>query len=507
VTKDYKKGLFVGRFQPFHNGHLYAINYALPLCDQLIIGVGSSQESGTEMNPFTVETRIKMIEATLVKAGINTEKIKIVTVPDFPTDEEWTRHILEKHPDLSIVFTANDWVKKAFNDTAVEVVTPPLQRRDELSGTNIRSLIEKELPWQHLTSQSTAGMVLDVHPSIMLRAEQENIALAEFSKNVIRHIATVEPMLLKIDPEAIRVRDIGAGTRHYNYLVSAEGHSYTFRFSLTKNPREHIEYEYQGLKLLEELGIGPRAHYRETTKLNFGSPFVILDYIEGEPLKQIDETNVGRLAKLMAQLHSAEVGKVHRAVLHSRVKKEDILKELKVKIDYITEKREQYSRPRAFSTFLARAYEELLMAGLPTSSSEVVGHGDMNRTNIIETKNGLKLIDWETVAIVDPAYDIAMFFDRENLSPALRGAFLKEYQKLRKDPTLGERIDKFLRVRQLDRLCWCIWEAYDVKEGARGGRFPSWRTPEFYVGEAKKRFERCQNAGIIPKYVEWDEPF
>ncbi|HDM88409.1 MAG TPA: nicotinamide-nucleotide adenylyltransferase, partial [Candidatus Bathyarchaeota archaeon] len=42
-----RRGLFIGRFQPPHLGHLHAIKQALEECDELIIVIGSSQYSHT----------------------------------------------------------------------------------------------------------------------------------------------------------------------------------------------------------------------------------------------------------------------------------------------------------------------------------------------------------------------------------------------------------------------------------------------------------------------------
>ena len=48
-----KRGVFIGRFQPFHNGHLEAIKKLLIEVDELIIMIGSSQYSHSFDNPFT----------------------------------------------------------------------------------------------------------------------------------------------------------------------------------------------------------------------------------------------------------------------------------------------------------------------------------------------------------------------------------------------------------------------------------------------------------------------
>src|SRR6266700_8062812 len=64
-------GLYVGRFQPFHLGHLQAIKYILGRVDDLIILVGSAQHSHTHENPFTAVERITMIRRALKDAKID----------------------------------------------------------------------------------------------------------------------------------------------------------------------------------------------------------------------------------------------------------------------------------------------------------------------------------------------------------------------------------------------------------------------------------------------------
>ncbi|MFZ0697114.1 MAG: adenylyltransferase/cytidyltransferase family protein, partial [Nitrososphaeraceae archaeon] len=39
------RGLFIGRFQPFHLGHLATIKFALKTVEQLVITVGSADKS------------------------------------------------------------------------------------------------------------------------------------------------------------------------------------------------------------------------------------------------------------------------------------------------------------------------------------------------------------------------------------------------------------------------------------------------------------------------------
>ena len=70
-----KHGLFVGRFQPFHNGHLHAVKFALGKVDVLWIAIGSAQKSYEKKNPFTAGERLTMIKAVLDVNKINPKRI------------------------------------------------------------------------------------------------------------------------------------------------------------------------------------------------------------------------------------------------------------------------------------------------------------------------------------------------------------------------------------------------------------------------------------------------
>ena len=43
MENKHEVGLYIGRFQPFHNGHLSVVREALKHCNNLIIVVGSAK--------------------------------------------------------------------------------------------------------------------------------------------------------------------------------------------------------------------------------------------------------------------------------------------------------------------------------------------------------------------------------------------------------------------------------------------------------------------------------
>jgi bifunctional NMN adenylyltransferase/nudix hydrolase len=81
--------VFIGRFQPFHNGHKAVIDTALEQAREVVVVVGSSFAARSTRNPFTFEERKAMIEAVFP-----TDRVKIVPVSDYPYDDlKWVNAI------------------------------------------------------------------------------------------------------------------------------------------------------------------------------------------------------------------------------------------------------------------------------------------------------------------------------------------------------------------------------------------------------------------------------
>lgn len=97
--KRYNYAVFIGRFQPLHNGHLENITNALNIADKLLILVGSAFASRNIRNPFTFEERELMIKSTLYQTlpmhGLECEdRIIIKPIRDFLyNDQDWMAEV------------------------------------------------------------------------------------------------------------------------------------------------------------------------------------------------------------------------------------------------------------------------------------------------------------------------------------------------------------------------------------------------------------------------------
>lgn len=152
-------GLFIGRFQPFHLGHLEAVKYILGKVDRIIIVVGSSQFCYTYENPFTAGERISMIEEALRDEGIPCEKYMIIPVPDIQSHKTWTAHVLTLVPEFHIIFSNNPSVLLPFRDLGFKVEEVPLINRSEYCATEVRRRIAKNENWEELVPPAVARFI------------------------------------------------------------------------------------------------------------------------------------------------------------------------------------------------------------------------------------------------------------------------------------------------------------------------------------------------------------
>ncbi|MGA3020812.1 MAG: adenylyltransferase/cytidyltransferase family protein [Candidatus Micrarchaeales archaeon] len=165
MEKKYKKGLFMGRFQPATIGHMYTVIEALKLCDELVIGIGSTTESGTEKNPLDAEARREILEAAIAGEGVDMNRVSIILIPDVKDDDVWFSYIKEKCPDLSVMFTDNSWCIDICKKWNVNVETP-LLNRDSISATNMRGLMVNGGDWRPLAPKGAVDIIEKHIPEI-----------------------------------------------------------------------------------------------------------------------------------------------------------------------------------------------------------------------------------------------------------------------------------------------------------------------------------------------------
>lgn len=154
-----KTGLYIGRFQPFHLGHLFAVTFALKEVRYLCIIVGSSQKSHELRNPFTAGERIIMIRDTLAAEKIDPSRYLIIPIPDATGHAVWTAYIDQVVPTYDIVFSNDKLTLQLFKEKGIPAVEAPLLDRPNLSATEVRRRIVEGENWKELVPKPVAKLI------------------------------------------------------------------------------------------------------------------------------------------------------------------------------------------------------------------------------------------------------------------------------------------------------------------------------------------------------------
>ena len=153
-------GLLIGRFQPFHLGHLEALQFALSKVDKLWVGLGSSNKPVQKNNPFSAEERKQMILSSI--DNTMKEKISIYFIPDLDNHVKWIEKIDTIVPKFDIVFSNDELTKHLYSKRSVQIIAIPFLNRNVLSGTNIRDLIISDQKWDNLVPQGTRNFLKNI---------------------------------------------------------------------------------------------------------------------------------------------------------------------------------------------------------------------------------------------------------------------------------------------------------------------------------------------------------
>jgi nicotinamide-nucleotide adenylyltransferase len=157
-----RRALFIGRFQPPHKGHLKVFKQILREAEELIVGIGSAQESHTLENPFTAGERMLMLGRALAEEGIGVSRVHIVPIPDVNNNALWVSHVLSYSPPFSVVYTGNPLVRRLFKEAGYEVKSFPMYNRKDYMGTRIRERMVKGKKWKHLLPTTVVEVIEEI---------------------------------------------------------------------------------------------------------------------------------------------------------------------------------------------------------------------------------------------------------------------------------------------------------------------------------------------------------
>jgi nicotinamide-nucleotide adenylyltransferase len=164
-----KRGLFVGRFQPFHKGHLMALEDILKKVDEVIIVVGSAQHSHRLENPFTAGERITMIREALDEAKVEPSRYWIIPVRDVHVHMLWVAEVVGFTPKFDIVYSNEPLTRRLFKEGGFKVEPIPFHERGKYSSTFVRERILKNEQWEEFVPKSVAQFIKKIDGMERLR--------------------------------------------------------------------------------------------------------------------------------------------------------------------------------------------------------------------------------------------------------------------------------------------------------------------------------------------------
>jgi len=88
IKKQHDVAVYIGRFQPFHNGHLALLERALAAAPLCVVVIGSAYQARSPKNPFTWEERAQMIRLALPEA--DRARVLFLPVRDYYDEGRWT---------------------------------------------------------------------------------------------------------------------------------------------------------------------------------------------------------------------------------------------------------------------------------------------------------------------------------------------------------------------------------------------------------------------------------
>jgi nicotinamide-nucleotide adenylyltransferase len=153
------RGFYIGRFQPYHNGHQAVLERVAKAVDEIVIGVGSAQLSHEIENPFTAGERVLMITRSLASLG---RPIYVIPIEDIQRNALWVSHVRSMTPPFDCVFSSNPLVMRLFAEAGHTVHCPDMYERQTHSGTGIRKRMLAGDSWEHLVPPAVAGVIREI---------------------------------------------------------------------------------------------------------------------------------------------------------------------------------------------------------------------------------------------------------------------------------------------------------------------------------------------------------
>mgnify|MGYP001608921169 CR=1 FL=1 len=252
--------------------------------------------------------------------------------------------------------------------------------------------------------------------------------------------------------EKITIKDLPKGMWSSNFVITIDSKKFVIKTYMSSQKGIFVNSsrkEFEAMKVIEKIGIAPKPLLLDESKETIPYEIMIQEYIDGTPIKDLNEDNIKKVAVLLSKLHSIKIKDI------SKLEKKDYRIETLLNVaQYMVDScsKQDYVKDDLLSKFkkiLDKIKKKL--TPLPKfEEKESIIHTDMIAGNILVLKNGdIKLVDWQACGFGDPAFDVWAFTNKAfNLwdldvfmNDKQKKIFINEYLKNREDKDLVNRIE------------------------------------------------------------------
>jgi len=171
------RGFYIGRFQPYHDGHHAMVERIANEVDELVLGIGSADDSHTTHDPFTAGERIMMITKAVAEFDLPTY---VVPLEDINRNAVWVSHVESMCPDFDVAYSNNPLVVRLFEEGGIEVRQSPMFDRDRLEGSEIRERMIEDRAWRDRVPDPVVETIEEINGIQRLQHVSDTDSLARY---------------------------------------------------------------------------------------------------------------------------------------------------------------------------------------------------------------------------------------------------------------------------------------------------------------------------------------
>lgn len=149
-------GIYWGRFNPPHKGHMQLIKKILKEVGRLIIAIGSAEFKDKKRNPFGGKERKAMMEGYLKEEKLSPKKVKVIAVRDGTSFSSAIKNLFANCSPFDVLYTDKATIISLIGK---KVKVKRFKRKGAISSTQIRGAIAEGRTWKHLTGRSVARLI------------------------------------------------------------------------------------------------------------------------------------------------------------------------------------------------------------------------------------------------------------------------------------------------------------------------------------------------------------